>query len=413
MHKVRQYIPRRGIHWVEEMNNTSKDINIFIVEDNKSLRDSLIDNMEAWGWRASGVARKEGAISEIKKRFFNVALVDLNLPDGSGLDVLKAIKESNSDTMVIIMTAYASLDSSIEAINQGAYSYIIKPCNMDAVKISISHALEKQRLIIENKRLMEELVRSNKELREKIRELKETQDKLIQAGRLVAVGELAAGVAHEINNPLAAVLGSVQMAMKYYLNKEKIGEDDVKKSAELLTVAVKESHRAKNIIMNLLDFSREKEIVIMPCKLEDIIDESIPLVGHQVDLLHINIVKEFPKDLPKANVDRDQMKQVFINLFLNAVQAMPKGGTLQISGRAEGEKVIVNVSDTGCGIKEGDIPKIYDPFFTTKVPGKGAGLGLAVTYGIIKRLEGNIEVESQVGKGTTFTLTLPASKVRG
>jgi len=212
-----------------------------------------------------------------------------------------------------------------------------------------------------------------------VNELQNTQDELLRAEKLTSLGQLAASIAHEINNPLTGVLVYTQ----------------------LLSVG-----RCSRIIRNLLDFARQTEPMLRLVDVNRVIEQVLAMVGHQAQLQNVEIVKEFSPSLPKVIADFDQLQQVFTNLTLNAIQAMSEGGKLTLRTSVENSQVRVDVQDTGCGISKDNLSKLFTPFFTTKAKGKGVGLGLAVVHGIIERHKGVIKVQSEVGKGTTFTVYL-------
>lgn len=239
-----------------------------------------------------------------------------------------------------------------------------------------------------------------------IDELQKTQDTLIQAEKLSSIGQIAAGVAHELNNPLTGVLLYTRLMLKAL----KEGRLDIETSKERLSLMEQETERCTRIIKNLLDFARQTQPKPVPFVLEKVLKNALSILSHYAELSNVNIVVELEKDTPLVFADPDQIQQVFVNIILNAIQAMPNGGTLTIrSGYIGGTKeVYIKFTDTGVGIPKENLKKLFTPFFTTKEKGKGVGLGLAVCYGIIQRHKGKIEVESEVGKGTTFTIKLSA-----
>jgi two-component system NtrC family sensor kinase len=235
-----------------------------------------------------------------------------------------------------------------------------------------------------------------------VNELQTTQDELLRAEKLTSLGQLAASIAHEINNPLAGVLVYTQLLSK------KVTGDAFKKDEALgyLSKMEAEVGRCSRIIRNLLDFARQTEPMLRLVDVNQVIEQVLAMVGHQAQLQNVEVVKEFSPSLPKVMADFDQLQQIFTNLTLNAIQAMPEGGRLTIRSSAVDSEVRVDVQDTGCGISKENIGKLFTPFFTTKVKGKGVGLGLAVAHGIIERHKGRIKVQSEVGKGTTFSVYL-------
>jgi signal transduction histidine kinase len=244
----------------------------------------------------------------------------------------------------------------------------------------------------------EELEASNEELRTTNEELEETQEKLIQQEKLAAVGQLAAGIGHELRNPLGVIKNAA-----YYI-KTKIGTDDPKLNKHL-TIVEREISISNRIISDLLEFSRNRSPSIAPSDINKVVDDALDVVEMPQDIL---LVKEFGTALPKAAVDANQMHQVFVNLGLNAVQAMTEGGQLKVSTRLKGDYIEVEFNDTGCGVPEENLKKLFDPLFTTKA--KGVGLGLAVTHGIIEKIKGSIEVKRKVEKGTIFVVKLPIER---
>ena len=236
---------------------------------------------------------------------------------------------------------------------------------------------------------------------ERDRKLKEqTEMQMAQSEKLASLGRLASGIAHEINNPLTGVLS--YSTVLYEEIKDPGYRADLK-------VIIDETLRCREIVKGILDFARETKIDKRPGNINKIIIELFSILEKHVTFQNVRIKKDLAENLPEFNIDVNQIKSVLNNLAVNAADAMHDGGDLTISTRYDeaNGKVIVKVSDTGIGIKEEDLSKIYDPFFTTKETGKGTGLGLSVTYSIVHRHNGTIRVESTVGKGTTFTIEFP------
>jgi len=224
------------------------------------------------------------------------------------------------------------------------------------------------------------------------------------------VGELGAGAAHELNNPLTGILGNAQMLLEDLKKKRIVLKDakDREQLVEILESVEKDSYRCSTIIKNLLDFAREGKPEIGDTDINKTIKEALPLVEHQATLQEVEIKEKCDRSIPKIRADKGKLKQVFINLILNAKQAMPNGGLLTISTKLKKDFIYIDFTDTGCGIGKENISKVLDPFFTTRPGGKGTGLGLSVSYGIITGHNGTIEVETKgIGKGATFTVKLP------
>jgi signal transduction histidine kinase len=240
------------------------------------------------------------------------------------------------------------------------------------------------------------------EEREMVRRLNESREQLVHAEKLASLGQLAASIAHEINNPLAGVLTYTKLLTK------KISGDTLEKGAALDYLSKMESEvsRCSRIIRNLLDFSRQTEPMLRLVDVNQVIEQVLAMVGHQAQLQNVDVVRELSPSLPKVMADSDKLQQVFTNLTLNAIQAMSGGGKLTLRTSAANSQVRIDVQDTGCGISKENLSKLFTPFFTTKEKGSGVGLGLAVVLGIIERHKGEIKVQSEVGKGTTFSVYL-------
>ena len=251
-----------------------------------------------------------------------------------------------------------------------------------------------------------EILSLNDELQRYIDQLESTQRQLIQAEKLNAIGQLAASVAHEINNPLAGVLVYSKLLIKK-LNSDSFDKAEAIANLQKIEGAVDYCSR---IMRGLLDFSRQSEPKLQPVAMSQVIDQVMLLVGHKAEMNKVKVLRQDAPSLPPVRADFSQMQQVMVNLVVNAIEAMPEGGQLTInSSLGKSGWVQVEVTDTGIGIAPENISKLFSPFFTTKEQGKGVGLGLAVSYGIIEQHGGKIEVKSEVGKGSTFTVRLPAS----
>jgi two-component system NtrC family sensor kinase len=243
-------------------------------------------------------------------------------------------------------------------------------------------------------------------VQERTRELQQVQDQLIRAGKMAALGELAAGVAHEINNPLTGVLTFSSLMLK------KVDENHPwKKDLENI---VQQTTRCRNIVRGLLDFARQRKPDKKEWDINTLIDQTLTLVENQARFQNIKIIREFRKDIPMLFLDADQIQQVFMNIIINAADAMTgDGGTLTVKTDLNNGIAEISFMDTGRGISKEHFSKLFTPFFTTKETGKGTGLGLAISYGIIQSHNGDIDVKSEMGKGSTFRIKLPIEKQDG
>lgn len=240
-----------------------------------------------------------------------------------------------------------------------------------------------------------------------ITEEKRLQQELIQQEKMAAIGMLAGGVAHEINNPLGGIIAFAQLI------KRDLGEDD-KVYPDILEIE-SAAMRCKKIVQDLLDFSRmssgkQKQLL----DVNPLIEKVTPFIKMELKSLNIIMETDFEYPLPEIYGDTNRLEQVFLNLLTNACHSMKKGGHLKIKTyyNKAASSVCIEVSDTGCGISKDELPKIFDPFFTTKRPGQGTGLGLSISYRIVREHGGKIDVKSKSGKGTTFTIFLPRAEIK-
>jgi PAS domain S-box-containing protein len=257
--------------------------------------------------------------------------------------------------------------------------------------------------VTKEKEMQDKLSASYRELSESHQRLKESQEQLIQAEKLTSLGQLAASIAHEVNNPLSGVLAYTQLLAK------KVRGNNIPKEVALdyLSKMEAELTRSTKLIRSLLDFARQSPPTLRQLNLNDVVSRAFDLAAHSAELQHVQIVRELDPSLPNLMADFDQLHQVCTNLILNAIQAMPQGGKLIIRTSVSNGQVKMEVQDTGCGISPENMSKLFTPFFTTKHEVKGVGLGLAISYGIIQRHHGRIEVQSKEGEGSIFALYLP------
>ncbi len=255
---------------------------------------------------------------------------------------------------------------------------------------------------IQNIKLYNELRTTITELEQANKEIKQAQASLIQSEKLASLGKLAAGMAHELNNPLGAVSGRAQLLLMD-MDKDK----DLQAIKNLWTI-VEQTTRASKIVGNLLQFAREAKQEVEPVDINPVIEKSISLTRHQISLENVELSMELKPDLPRIMGDQNQLQQVFVNLITNAWEAMPDGGKLTISTGLLQESLLIKVTDTGHGIPKENLGKLFDPFFTTRET--GTGLGLSIIHGIIEAHNGTIKAQSHLGQGSTFTVKFPVIK---
>jgi len=302
-----------------------------------------------------------------------------------------------------------ALEHGTERLAEGDLGYQINVRSHDEVG-DLAHSFNDMSLQL--RAANEEIVAWAKTLEDRVeqktRELKSALDHVIHVEKMASIGKMAAVVAHEINNPLSGILTYAKLLRKW-LDQGKMDTTKHQEATECLDLIAAESHRCGDIVKNLLNFSRTSPMNVETTDLNSVVDRCIRLVQHQLELGGIQLQLDLADHLPKVQCDPAQIEQVLLALVMNAVDAMPHGGNLWLrtSLNQSGDEIEIEVRDDGMGISSEILPKIFEPFLTTKETGHGVGLGLAVSRSIMERHHGRIEVQSVAGKGTTFTLTLP------
>jgi len=246
---------------------------------------------------------------------------------------------------------------------------------------------------------------------QKTRELRRAHEHALHTEKMASIGKMAAVLAHEINNPLSGILTYAKLLRKY-LDHADNGRDRRQEICDSLDLIASESRRCGDLVKNLLTFSRTTPMNLQPTNLNSVIEQALRLIQHQLELSSIHVEEHLEADLPLVDCDGAQIEQVLLALLMNAIDAMPQGGNLWITSKSDAEagQLRLVVRDDGAGIPPEILPRIFEPFLTTKETGRGVGLGLAISHSILERHNGTIAVQSEVGKGTTFTVTLPWEK---
>jgi signal transduction histidine kinase len=327
-----------------------------------------------------------------------VALVlsDQRMPDMAGTQFLARVRTTYPDTVRMLLTAYSDLESVVDAINLGnVCRYLTKPYDEREVRMAFREGIERYVLVKERDRLYAEKI--------------ETMKRVARANRLSAVGTLAAGLAHEINNPLVPISTFLQMLPA----KRQAAKQDEEYWSTLYHVTLKEVQRIQGLIRQLLSYAKftgESELKMELGDLNALLIHMAAFLEPQARSLGVSIEVKGDPSLPPVRMDQERMKQVLLNLMLNGVQAMPSGGTLTVSTRALTVKAVphveIRVMDTGIGIPPENLEKLFTPFFTTKGH-EGSGLGLLACHQVVDEHRGTISVESEVDRQTTFIVSVP------
>jgi len=407
------------------------DHRIMIVDDEKIVRDLFALSLGE-RYECVRAANAQEALELLSRQEFALVLSDVQMPGLSGIELLRRIISDYPDVVVIMVSGVDRSQRVIDALRIGAFDYLIKPVELDVVLFSVERALERRALLRDGKRYKHDLEKHNLELAAQKAELERLQAQLVHSEKMASLGQLAGGVAHELNNPAGFIYSNMAGLSEYsagvsrllsaYESVSLAPEDaakigGIKKEirydsllsdlASIVTDCEEGARRIRDIVLNLRTFSRLDEAEVKKIDIHAGIDATIRLLSEYYNSNHITLRREYG-DLPLVDCLAGQLNQVWMNLLTNAAQAIGSGtGEVRINTELENEAVVVRIADTGSGIAPDDLTRIFDPFFTTKPVGEGTGLGLSISYGIIENHGGTIIVESTSGQGTTFTTRIP------
>jgi len=370
------------------------------LDDEEDIRDVMAIMLRDSGYCVEVASDGSSGIALCRRIQPRIVITDIRMPGIDGLKVLETLKKDMPDIEVIVATAFGEMDVAVRALQLDASDFITKPVSHDALFMALKRAKERwsaRRQIKEYTAMLE------REVVDQARTLH--QDKMMSLGRL------AASVAHEINNPLSGVLNYVRLMLRI-LDRGPLSDENHEKFINQLGLVESEISRCSQIVSSLLTFSRKSDPALARLRAEDLIQRCALLSRHKLELSKIELKVSVVPCLPDVEGDFNQLQQCVINLIFNAIDAMPGGGTLDLSAERDSSGVFVKISvkDTGSGISEKDLPRIFEPFYTTKKDGYGVGLGLSTVYGIMERHKGSVEVKSRPGGGAIFTLLIPVAK---
>jgi signal transduction histidine kinase len=398
---------------------TQTSSRILLIEDDDIVAHFMISLLQEYGddFHISHAATLADGVAKLAEFLPQVILLDLNLPDSAGLATLQAFMATNTKAAIIIMTGTNDEEMAIAALQQGAQDYLIKgQANNLLIVKSIRYAMERKQFHDQ---------------------LQLSQSKMLQSEKMASIGQLAAGVAHEINNPMGFITSNLNSLAKYLerlleflqlqhtalashpdqalladltnqRRKLKIDliSEDIK---DLIAESLRGSEKVQEIVQGLRSFSRTDQSRHEQANINDVLEDTLKVVWNE--LKYKATINKDMGPLPLIRCFPHQLGQVFMNLLVNAAQAIEQQGEITIQTSGTVDQVVIKISDTGCGIAASKIKQIFDPFFTTKPVGEGTGLGLSIVYDIITHKHGGlIEVTSTEGKGTTFTITLPVEQ---
>lgn len=382
----------------------TRPAHLLIVDDEPVILQILRAVFEDEPYRVTTVSSGNDARQVLDEQGCDILITDKNLPDLGGLELLRLAKERDASTEVIVVTGYGSLETAISAMELGAYDYVLKPLNnVFEIRRKVERALDRQRISRENTALLVHLRQKNAQLEAALAETQELQAELIQSEKLAGIGTLAAGIAHEVSSPLFGIMGLAEAI-----------EDEADPSLvkEYARDIVDYCRGIKDIVAELSSYSRAAAHEYRTAvEVGQVAEDALKLVQRSSDIEGVDFRTRLdPKARLHARVN--EIQQVFVNLVKNAAEAClerhgREGGVVQISVGREGEDVWIEVADNGVGIPDDKLGIVFDPFYTTKPPGRGTGLGLNVVWRIVTKYRGTVNVDSTVGEGTSIRLKIP------
>jgi two-component system, NtrC family, sensor kinase len=419
-----------SISYIDHYAMEESDKRILIVDDEEPIR-RLFSEVFNSDYTCVTASNAEEAILNLEKEQFALVITDVRMPGLNGIELLREIVGRFPDTAVVIVSGVDRTQRVLDAVRLGAYDYLIKPCELDVLQLSVERALERRTLLRMARKYKQDLEKHNKELASRTAELERLQAQLVHSEKMISLGQLTAGIAHEINNPASAIYGNMEFLREFTSGVEHLL--GIYKKAQLPPELEKEIstfksesdfdywlsdinsiisdcsnsiERITDVVQSLRVFSRLDEAEFKKVNVHQGIDSTICLISHLYQSRGITLYRDY-ENLPLIECYAGQLNQVWMNILINAAQAIDHNGEVKVSTKHEDKQITVSISDSGCGIAPEHMSKIFDPFFTTRPVGEGKGLGLSISYSIIKRHKGIIKVESQLGKGTTFMVTLP------
>lgn len=403
---------------------------ILVVDDDDLLRE-MFSSFLAENYVCRTACSSDEALAHLAVDDFALVVSDIQMPGRNGVELLRDIRTRYPDTAVILVSGIDRPQRIRDALRLGAVDYLIKPCELEVLGFCVERALERRDLMLTARRYRADLERQNIELSERQAELERLQAQIVHSEKMAGLGQLAAGIAHELNNPAGFIygnidlikgcLGQLELVLSIYdraslppdeaaelkITKAKIGYDELlPELRSMVDDCLEGAERIRDVVQNLRLFSRIDDAECKRVDLHESIDSTLRLLSRYYGSGRIRLVRNYGK-LPPVDCYAGQLNQVWTNLLVNAAQAIKGEGEVRISSSVEGEMVMIAISDTGSGIEPDKLNRIFDPFFTTKPVGEGTGLGLSISYGIIEKHGGSINVESTIGTGTTFTVSLP------
>lgn len=397
---------------------------VLVAEDGVLMRRLMVRTLGEWGYEVAEAENGERAWQEFQQQPCQLVLTDWIMPEVDGLELIRRIRSSDFRhyVYILLLTALSEKRDLVAGMEAGADDFLVKPVDHNELRVRL--------------RAGERIIQLEQELAEQNLQLRETQSALVQSEKLASLGQMAAGMAHELNNPLALVTNNLAVLKRDVASafriltlyrgshhefqetnasaaariEELIEECDWEwiesESPRLFEQSLTGLLRICDIVQNLRHFARLDEAQLDRIDLRSALESVAATLRHEYESCHIALVIE-SEPTPLIECEPAKIQQVLHSLLLNALQASEAGGTVRIRSFPDAQRVVIEVEDHGCGIAPSDLSHIFEPFYTTRPVGSGRGLGLAISHGIVRSHGGTIEVESETGKGSTFRVKLP------
>jgi two-component system NtrC family sensor kinase len=412
---------------------------ILLIDDSPIVLETVGSLFQTWGHKVVTAERADAGLVALEHTAFDIVVADVRMPGMDGLELLAAIRTRAPELPVIMLSSTTDMGIVLRAIHDGAFDYVNKDDGLEALGSAIRRALEHARLVRENRRLVDELRRMNLSLEEKVHDrtveleevnlrlsterselartldaLRHTQSQLIQAEKMATIGLFTAGIAHEINNPLAFLLPDFDEVQRW-VTAYREGRDpdaimNVDDLEQLLTDCRHGLLRIGRIVKQISVFAHQSAHEVERVEVAPLVSVAFRMLEKEAQRARADLVTAVdPAALVRA--DSDQLQQVLFNLVLNAIQSLEAGraqGRIDVAARAHGRDIVISVADNGRGIAPANLERVFEPFFTTKSVGEGTGLGLSISRRLVQRMGGRLELRSRQGEGTTAYLVLPS-----
>ena len=404
---------------------------VLIVDDDKKFTQKIKKILEKEGYNSFTAHNGKEGLEIVKNTKIDVILADIKMPVMDGIELLEKAKKLHQDIEVIMITGYGNKENAVKSLRKGAINYIYKPINIEELCIALKKAIERvdlnrnqlyrsRELKINTEIISKMNEKMEKKIEERTQELSQTQTQLFQTSKLATLGEMCAGLAHEINQPLTGI-SLIAMNIKKLIERRLLTEKEIKEAIQEISDNVK---RMSNIVTHIRAFARQDIHNFIQVNVNECIKKALNLLGEQLRLHDIKIIKELDYNLPMIEGEPYQIEQVIINIISNARDALDDkekwdkemlkdwSKTMTIKTAMEkhcekGDCICIYVSDIGTGMLPEVKQKMFEPFFTKKEVGKATGLGMSISYGIVQSHKGRIYVDTKEGEGTTISVKFP------